>query len=52
MCNSGGGNVIIYAGKSLPKADFLLPAHIKPLAKKLGFSLNYYLKRLTLIQSV
>lgn len=52
MCNSGGGNVIIYAGKSLPKADFLLPVHIKPLAKKIGFSLNYYLKRLTLIQSV
>ena len=50
MCNSGGGNMIIYAGKSNPKADFLLPTSIKPLAKTLGFSLNYYLKRLTFIQ--
>jgi len=52
MCNSGGGNVILYAGKSLPKGDFLLPSNIKPLAKKLGFSLNYYIKRLTLINAV
>jgi spermidine synthase len=52
MCNSGGGNIILYAGKSLPKDDFLLPKNIKPLAKKLGFSLNYYIKRLTMINSV
>ena len=52
MCNSGGGNIILYAGKSFPKDDFLLPNHIKPLAKTLGFSLNYYLKRLTFINAV
>jgi len=49
MCNSGGGNIILYAGKQYPKEDFLLPTLVKPLAKKIGFSLNYYLKRLTLL---
>ncbi|MGR6871565.1 spermidine synthase [Pseudomonas sp. HK3] len=51
-CNSGGGNLIIYAGKSYPLDDFLLPAHTKTLAKKLGFSLNYYIKRLKQITAV
>lgn len=51
MCNSGGGNLIIYAGKSFPHEDFLLPTRVKPLAKTLGFSLNYYLKRLTFMSA-
>jgi spermidine synthase len=46
VCNSGGGNSIIYAGKVQPPADFLDKDIVKPLAKTLGFSLNYYLKRL------
>ena len=45
-CNSGGGNLILYAGKNYPPADFLEKEKIKPLAKRLGFSLAYYLKRL------
>ena len=48
-CNSGGGNLIILAGKTFPKEDCLSANYVKPLAKSLGFSLNYYLKRLTLI---
>jgi len=51
-CNSGGGNIILLAGKQYPKADVLSANNVKPLAKKLGFSLNYYLKRLTLLNSV
>ena len=46
VCNSGGGNTIIYAGKAHPPADYLDKDIVKPLAKTLGFSLNYYLKRL------
>lgn len=46
VCNSGGGNTIIYAGKTHPPADYLDKNKVKPLAKTLGFSLNYYLKRL------
>lgn len=45
-CNCGGGNIIFYAGKVYPPADYLEKDRIKPLAKRLGFSLNYYLKRL------
>lgn len=52
VCNSGGGNLILYAGKSYPDSNFLLPEKVKPLAKKLGFSLNYYLKRLTLLTAL
>ncbi|GAA6134363.1 hypothetical protein NBRC116188_11520 [Oceaniserpentilla sp. 4NH20-0058] len=48
-CNSGGGNLILIAGKKQPIEDYLNPSVIKPLAKKLGFSLNYYIKRLTLL---
>ncbi len=46
VCNSGGGNSIIYAGKAYPPANYLDKEIVKPLAKTLGFSLNYYLKRL------
>ena len=46
VCNSGGGNWIIYAGKIAADGDYLEKARVKPLAKTLGFSLNYYLKRL------
>jgi spermidine synthase len=46
ICNSGGGNSIIYAGKNQPQADFIDKEKTKSLAKTLGFSLNYYLKRL------
>lgn len=46
ICNSGGGNLIIYACKQEVSADYLSAEKVKPLAKKLGFSLNYYLKRL------
>lgn len=46
VCNSGGGNTIIFAGKSHPAADYLDKTKVKPLAQTLGFSLNYYLKRL------
>ena len=52
MCNSGGGNLIIYAGKTYPSEDFLLPSQTKTLAKKLGFSLSYYIKRLKHITSI
>lgn len=51
-CNSGGGNIILLAGKTLPEHDFLDASLVKPLAKKLGFSLNYYLKRLSLLTPV
>jgi len=51
-CNSGGGNMILLAGKSQPINDYLDATRVKPLAKKLGFSLNYYLKRLTLLAPV
>lgn len=50
-CNSGGGNCLFYAGKTYPPADFLEKDSIKPLAKKLGFSLAYYLKRLKVFTS-
>ncbi len=49
VCNSGGGNKILYAGREKPKNDYLDAKCIKPLAKKLGFSLNYYLKRLQVL---
>ena len=49
ICNSGGGNVIIYACKHSMKHDYLDSNLVKPLAKKLGFSLNYYLKRLRVL---
>ncbi len=49
VCNSGGGNWIIYAGKVSANDDYLSKECIKPLAKQLGFSLNYYLKRLKTI---
>ncbi len=49
VCNSGGGNKILYAGKTNPDEDYLDAKRIKPLAKKLGFSLNYYLKRLQVL---
>lgn len=49
ICNSGGGNVIIYACKSSILHDYLDKNLVKPLAKKLGFSLNYYLKRLRVL---
>ena len=51
MCISGGGNCIIYAGRSVPQVDYLAADVVKPLAKQLGFSLNYYLKRLQLVTS-
>ena len=49
ICNSGGGNVIIYACKNSIEHDYLDKNLVKPLAKKLGFSLNYYLKRLKIL---
>jgi len=49
VCNSGGGNWIIYAGKIQADNDHLDAKRVKPLAKKLGFSLNYYLKRLKIL---
>jgi hypothetical protein len=52
MCNSGGGNCILYAGKTYPPADFLEKEKIKPLAKRLGFSLSYYLKRLKVFTAI
>lgn len=48
-CNSGGGNLIIFAGKRFASEDFMSAIHVKPLQKTLGFSLNYYLKRLTFL---
>ncbi|MEY8203709.1 MAG: fused MFS/spermidine synthase [Bermanella sp.] len=51
VCNSGGGNWIIYAGKTAAEGDFLAKTRVKPLAKTLGFSLNYYLKRLKILSS-
>ncbi len=49
VCNSGGGNWIIYAGKVAADSDYLNKERVKPLAKTLGYSLNYYLKRLKVL---
>ncbi|WP_396589074.1 spermidine synthase [Bermanella sp. R86510] len=46
ICNSGGGNVIVYGLMKQIEHDYMAKEHVKPLATLLGFSLNYYLKRL------
>ena len=51
ICNSGGGNSIFYCGKAYPNEDIFEKQSAKPLANTLGFSLNYYLKRLAVFAS-
>ncbi len=48
-CNCGGGNRIIYAGKTPPADDFLAPDKLKSLASTLGYSLSHYAKRLQVL---
>lgn len=49
MCNTGGGNWIIYAGKVNPNKNLIADNKIKPLSKLAGFSLNHFLKRLVVL---
>jgi len=46
ICNSGGGNSIFYCGLAYPEEDIFEKQSVKLLANTLGFSLNYYLKRM------
>lgn len=50
MCDSGGGNWIIYAGKVDLNKVIIDDSQIKALSKQLGFSLGYYLDRLKVLQ--
>lgn len=47
MCNTGGGNWILFAGKVDTTHTLINEEKIKPLSKSAGFSLNFFLKRLT-----
>lgn len=46
MCDTGGGNWIIFAGKVNINHNLINDKKIKVLSQNCGFSLNYYLKRL------
>lgn len=47
MCDTGGGNWIIFAGKVNIDRSLINESQLKPLSKKAGFSLNYFLRRIT-----
>lgn len=46
MCDTGGGNWVIYAGKVNINGQLIDDRHIKSISDAAGFSLNYFLKRL------
>lgn len=46
MCNTGGGNWVIYAGKVDIQKPLINEDKLQDLSKSAGFSLNHYLKRL------
>ena len=46
MCDTGGGNWVIYAGKVNINSQLINESEIKSMSKMAGFSLNHFLKRL------
>lgn len=46
MCDTGGGNWVIFAGKVDINRQLINEQHLKHYSKAAGFSLNYFLKRL------
>lgn len=49
MCESGGGNWVIFAGKVDISKTIIDDSLLKPLSKQAGFSLGYYLDRLRVL---
>ena len=49
LCNSGGGNWTIYAGKVDPNKELIDLSQLKYWSKKAGFSLNHFLNRLSIL---
>lgn len=49
MCDTGGGNWVIFAGKVDINKEIIRLENIKPLSKAAGFSLNHFLKRLVVL---
>jgi spermidine synthase len=49
MCDTGGGNWVIFAGKVNTNRSLINEDKLKPLSKKAGFSLNHFLKRLVVL---
>lgn len=49
MCDTGGGNWVIYAGKVDINHPIIQEDKIKPLSKAAGFSLNHFLRRLVVL---
>ena len=46
MCDTGGGNWVIYAGKVNINGQLIDESKVKSMSQAAGFSLNYFLKRL------
>lgn len=49
MCETGGGNWVIFAGKVNINQQLINEDKIKPLSKAAGFSFNKFLKRLVVL---
>lgn len=49
MCNTGGGNWVIYAGKVNINNPIIKEDNLKLLSNTAGFSLNYFLRRLVVL---
>jgi spermidine synthase len=49
MCDTGGGNWVVFAGKVNINQALINEDRIKPLSKMAGFSLNKFLKRLVVL---
>lgn len=49
MCDTGGGNWVVFAGKVNINQKLINEDKIKPLSKLAGFSLNKFLKRLVVL---
>jgi hypothetical protein len=49
MCDTGGGNWVVFAGKVNLDHNLINDDKIKILSKSAGFSLNHFLKRLVVL---
>lgn len=49
MCDTGGGNWVIYAGKVNINDILINESKVKSISNAAGFSLNYFLKRLVVL---
>jgi spermidine synthase len=49
MCDTGGGNWVVFAGKVDIQQPLINEDNVKPLSKAAGFSFNKFLKRLVVL---